>query len=93
MALRFQTRTPKQLYFPTTHVHNGRVEPRAGFDHHLYWQARQGAQAEASDQTTSIPAATHMDLTRTKGLIDGQLPVFLRRVFGEQDNRDTLIRA
>lgn len=28
----------KLLFFPTVHVHNGRVEPSASFDHMLYCQ-------------------------------------------------------
>ena len=33
MALDFPRRNPDELFFPTVHVHNGRFEPRATFDH------------------------------------------------------------
>jgi hypothetical protein len=38
MALRFPTRDPGRLFFPTVHVHDGRVRSRADFDHALYFQ-------------------------------------------------------
>jgi hypothetical protein len=38
MALRFPTRDPGRLFFPTVHVHDGRVRSRARFDHALYFQ-------------------------------------------------------
>jgi hypothetical protein len=38
MAFEFPRRNPDELFFPTVHVHNGRVEPLATFDHRLYCQ-------------------------------------------------------
>lgn len=38
MAFRFRTRDPARLFFPTVHVHDGRVHPTARFDHALYYQ-------------------------------------------------------
>jgi len=94
MALRFRTRLPKYVYFPTTHVHNGRVKPRAEFDHHLYWQTdSQSPDSDVFTQTTACPADEHMDLTRARGLVAGDRPVCLRRIIGKRDNRDMLIRA
>lgn len=37
MAFTFPTRSPDQLFFPTVHVHDGRVHASADFDHELYW--------------------------------------------------------
>ena len=38
MAFEFPQRDPDRLFFPAVHVHNGRVEPWATFDHRLYCQ-------------------------------------------------------
>lgn len=38
MAMRFPTRAPDKLFFPTVHVHDGRFKPTAKFDHALYYQ-------------------------------------------------------
>jgi hypothetical protein len=39
MAFRFVTRSPDRLFFPTVHVHDGRVHTLAAFDHQLYFQS------------------------------------------------------
>lgn len=39
MAFVFPTRDPGRVYFPTVHVHDGRVAATAAFDHTLYLQA------------------------------------------------------
>ncbi|MCA9575121.1 MAG: hypothetical protein KC668_06780 [Myxococcales bacterium] len=38
MALWFDTRDDQRLFFPTVHVHDGRVHAQADFDHKLYWE-------------------------------------------------------
>ncbi len=38
MAFEFPTRVSEALYFPTVHVHDGRVHRNARFDHSLYFQ-------------------------------------------------------
>ncbi|MBK9751976.1 MAG: hypothetical protein IPO88_00465 [Nannocystis sp.] len=41
MAFEFPTRVPDALYFPTVHVHDGRVHRKARFAHTLYFQGPQ----------------------------------------------------
>jgi hypothetical protein len=38
MAFVFPSADPQALHFPTTHVHDGEIHPRATFDHVLYGQ-------------------------------------------------------
>lgn len=38
MAFEFPRRDPKQLFFPTVHIHDGQVHAEAAFDHMLYFQ-------------------------------------------------------
>jgi len=38
MAFSFPTRRPKDLFFPTIHIHNGQYHDQAEFDHSLYCQ-------------------------------------------------------
>ena len=38
MALLFPTRTPDALFFPTVHIHDGKVHDRETFDHTLFMQ-------------------------------------------------------
>jgi hypothetical protein len=42
MALEFPRRDPERVFFPTVHVHDGEVHPRAKFDHQLYCQDVEG---------------------------------------------------
>lgn len=42
MAFSFPRRDPSSLFFPTVHVHDGRVHTRARFDHQLYAQLLPG---------------------------------------------------
>lgn len=46
MAFSFPRRDPSSLFFPTVHVHDGRVRLRARFDHQLYAQLRPGEEPE-----------------------------------------------
>lgn len=66
MALRFATRDPLRLFFPTVHVHDGRVHRRAAFDHALYWQVAD--KPAAAEQVADPP--THAQL----GGVDGRWP-------------------
>lgn len=36
MAFTFPSAIPEQLFFPTVHIHDGKVHPQAEFDHVLY---------------------------------------------------------
>jgi hypothetical protein len=38
IAFEFPSREPEKLFFPTLHIHNGRVESKVKFDHILYCQ-------------------------------------------------------
>ncbi len=39
MAFRFPTATPGRIFFPTVHIHDGKVHEEEEFDHTLYAQA------------------------------------------------------
>src|SRR5262245_18802043 len=39
MAFEFPTASRTRLFFPTVHIHDGKVHDRAGFDHSLYCQS------------------------------------------------------
>lgn len=83
MALRFRSRRPGQLFFPTVHVHDGKVHSTADFDHTLYLQA-DGAPAgfEASFGLTADDAC---------GLLVPGATVARRSIRGAHPNRDTWV--
>jgi hypothetical protein len=92
MALRFRTRSPGSLFFPTVHVHNGTVPREASFDHALYGQ-RIRESPERWTQGSAIPSGV-MDFgnqvvsDRTRGIVQPSHPVFRRMMSGPFSNAD-----
>jgi hypothetical protein len=80
MALRFQTRDDKRLFFPTVHVHDGKVHAKARFDHTLFYQTR-----EASDGMRAFmrPSQDY------EGLVAKGEHVYRSELRGSLPNRDT----
>ncbi|TPW20872.1 MAG: hypothetical protein FD126_1239 [Elusimicrobia bacterium] len=87
MALRFPTRDPGTLFFPTVHVHDGTVQPAATFDHTLYAQADAPGGWDASEG----PASGFMDVGRSAGLVDPALGVRRLALRGRRENADTVL--
>jgi hypothetical protein len=89
MAFRFASAHPEVLFFPTVHVHDGKVHARAKFDHDLYCQVpRTGVRALASWNESDLPASRFVDLTKAKGLILRDRHVFRHGIYGQQANKD-----
>jgi hypothetical protein len=85
MAMSFVSRDPARLFFPTVHVHDGRMQPDARFDHSLYYQAARG-EAPPSDGRSLAPAGWD-----GKGTIDATASVYRRQMQGRFPNEDVWI--
>lgn len=95
MAFWFPTRTPEQLFFPTVHIHDGAVHPKAHFDHTLYCQlpeelAAPGPFAATWTESTG-PASGFVNAEKARGLVDGDAHCYMRALHGELANQDTLV--
>jgi hypothetical protein len=89
MAFNFATARPDLLFFPTVHVHDGKVHARAEFDHDLYCQIpRSGLRALASWQESELPASRFINAAETKGVILPDRHVFRKSVRGIRANKD-----
>ncbi len=95
MAFEFPRRKAGELFFPTVHIHHGRVEAKAKFDHTLFCQR----DYEERDWETSAtidgqpwPANQFMDIARTQDILNPASPVQRRRIQGKQKNEDIIIR-
>ncbi len=90
MAFSFPTREPSALYFPTVHVHDGAVHPRATFDHALYAQADGVLEATLglgwSRSVTELGA--RVDAARAQDVVDGRRGGFATALLGERRNDD-----
>lgn len=96
MAFRFVSRDPSRLFFPTVHVHDGRVHDTARFDHELFFQRDAGLDGEAPRDL--VPDGVHERSVMTPssdhcGLVAPGLPVWRRVLRGRLPNRDTWIDA
>jgi len=91
MAFEFPRRDPNALFFPTVHVHDGAVHPKARFDHALYCQSDPAIEARvATWERSTGPAATFMR-DDGAGIVDPGAFVFRALVTGEQPNRDIVL--
>jgi hypothetical protein len=92
MALSFKTRNPRALFFPTAHVHDGRVHPIAEFDHSLY---AQGELPNPEWEPSSLLPREAMNFgnlllsDQTKGLVDPRTPIARCERRGLFPNQDT----
>lgn len=91
MALSFPRADPNKLFFPTVHIHDGKVHDTARFDHSLYAQI--GSQyRRVSDWRESPQAAqSFMQIKQSQGLIDGNSHCYLKTMTGNLKNQDTYV--
>lgn len=92
MAFDFPRRDPKKLFFPTVHIHDGRVHEEADFDHFLYLQQPTGLPGMLMGWAeTKQPAQFFVKVEKSQGVIDPQAHVYRRRLIGTKKNVDTWV--
>jgi hypothetical protein len=91
MAMEFDTRMPQTLFFPTVHIHDGKVHAREHFDHALFFQT--GSRAEPSGTLSTRPASAFMDVAKARGVIAPAKFCHLQTLKGTLPNQDTLVRV
>jgi hypothetical protein len=88
MAFDFPRADPRSLFFPTVHIHDGKVHAKANFDHWLYCQGASTMRWAESPQ----PAGMFMKkLDKAHGIMDPEAHVYRRRLQGELKNEDTYV--
>jgi hypothetical protein len=102
MAFEFQTALDS-IFFPTVHIHDGKVHQTEEFDHVLYLQhagfdSRVHAyrNSHVTDEATGlirsyVVAKGFCEVDRSQGIVDGDLLVHRRFLSGDLPNRDTEI--
>jgi hypothetical protein len=94
MAFTFPTRQPETLFFPTVHIHDGKVHPEEDFDHQLYCQvARTGLFAMTRWQESERLAAAFTKPEKAAQLIVGEAHVYRRALVGKIKNEDIILAA
>lgn len=87
MAFLFPTRMPEALFFPTLHIHDGKVNPEAEFDHVLYFQGESFQQF--ADIISMDKAVKFVKVSKAKGIVQPDALCFKRRIVGTKPNQDT----
>jgi hypothetical protein len=86
MAFEFPRADKSKLFFPTVHIHDGKVHANARFDHVLYsqnWDT--GMRWQESPQ----PAEMFMKkLDQAKGVVDDKSHVYRKLMVGTYENED-----
>lgn len=92
MAFRFHVRDPRQLFFPTVHIHDGQVHETEDFDHTLYCQVPvRGLRSLLAWQESQRPAEAFAKPGLSEGLLDPKLHIHRRSIIGKHKNEDTLL--
>jgi len=90
MAFEFPRAEPRELFFPTVHIHDGKVHKTATFDHALYCQHR-GEGEIVNWQESPQPAGLFMKCELTEGIVDPEAHVLLKEMRGRFDNKDVIV--
>jgi hypothetical protein len=91
MAFDFPRANPKELFFPTVHIHDGKVHPTARFDHALYCQMDKTRMAQMTWRESAKPAGMILKADLTQGIVDPDAHVYLREMRGKLKNEDVIL--
>jgi hypothetical protein len=91
MAFEFPRANPRNLFFPTVHIHDGAFHDKADFDHVLYAQFHRAHRVDSRAWLESLrPASMFLDLTKCQGLLEADDHVYKRVIRGRLKNEDVL---
>jgi hypothetical protein len=92
MAFEFPRRNPDLLFFPTLHVHDGRLHPEATFDHCLFCQTAPEEHDDLQECAKSAwPAEQFVNIGLTQGIVDPREYCWRITLRGRLENKDTLL--
>jgi hypothetical protein len=89
MAFEFPRADKGKLFFPTVHIHDGKVHKTANFDHVLYCQPR--GQDAMQWRESVRPAGLFMDAKKAVGILDADAHVYRLILRGRKTNQDTYL--
>lgn len=92
MAFSFPRRDPQTVFFPTVHIHDGKVHEKAKFDHSIYCQPRPDERLSIQEWEESYTHAIgFMQVDKTKGIVLPDQHCYKRGMHGVLANRDTFL--
>lgn len=87
MAFEFPRADARKLFFPTVHIHDGKVHKTATFDHALFCQVK-GQDVKYWKESPRL-AGSFMKVAKSAGLVDKDGHVYRLALKGRKTNRDT----
>jgi hypothetical protein len=91
MAFEFPRANAKTLFFPTVHIHDGKVHDEAGFDHALYCQASGGEDLLMKWEESPQPAGMFMNVEKSLGILEKDGHCYRRELRGKHKNEDIIV--
>jgi hypothetical protein len=93
MAFEFPRARPGELFFPTVHIHDGTVKPRARFHHDLYCQKSAGENLMTWTESASLASQFVRKINLAQGVVDGDGHCYRREMRGVFANEDVKVAA
>ena len=90
MAFEFPRADKRVLFFPTVHIHDGKVSDKAKFDHSLFCQVTSGEAPLKWEESPGL-AESFVKVKQTEGIVDGNAHVYRKLMKGSFDNKDVLV--
>jgi hypothetical protein len=92
MAFSFPRQLPKTLFFPTVHIHDGKVHEKAHFDHSLYCQPTHDERPRTKGwQESYSHPANFMQMKKTKDAVLADQHCYKFEIRGFAANKDTFL--
>lgn len=92
MAFSFPTALARTVFFPTMHIHDGKIHAKETFDHTLYVQGAGLDVMGAGWQESPGLAVTKVKCGYTHGMIRPEMHVYRNQIRGKNDNGDILVK-
>jgi hypothetical protein len=91
MAFEFPRANAKKLFFPTVHIHDGKVHEEAKFDHALYCQQSGEEDLMMKWTESPQPAGMFMNIEKCQGLLEKNAHCYRREMRGKLKNEDIVV--
>ena len=91
MAFSFLRKAGGAVFFPTVHIHDGKIYANADFDHMLYCQPGYEGLALKGWRESDGPASRHVKASKAKGIVDAGRHCYRFPIKGRRPNRDIYV--
>jgi hypothetical protein len=90
MAFEFPRKDKEKLFFPTVHIHDGKIHKTANFDHALYLQPTSGEDLLKWKESPGL-ANSYLKIDKTAGMVEKNAHLYHMPLKGKLKNEDTWV--